>query len=95
MSKPWRFCPSCFALADGASVVRHCPTCSRRGVNARLVVLPLNEDTAQAALRIGGRVALETLIVGLVAGDEAAQAYEPEVRWEMYVAGQIQIKRPG
>jgi hypothetical protein len=75
----WRYCPSCYRLADQASVVKLCPVCSRRGLpNCRLQALPLDPDAAQAAIRIGGAKALEQMIVGLVAGEDAAQGYEAD-----------------
>lgn len=78
MSKVWRYCPACYRLADQASLLKRCPFCVGNPKNL-LQVLPLDHEAAQAAIRIGGTKALEEMIVGLVAGEDAVQAYDSEV----------------
>lgn len=72
----WRYCPACYRLADANSVLKRCPFCVGNPKNI-LQVLPLDEKAAQAAIVVGGRQALEAMIVALVAGDDAGQAYRP------------------
>ena len=76
-SKFWRYCPTCYKLADHASLLKRCPYCVGNP-NGLLKVLPLDHEAAQAAIRIGGTKALEEMIVGLVAGEDAAQAYDAD-----------------
>lgn len=96
MAKLWRYCPSCYRLADSASLLKRCPYCVGRPNNL-LTTLPLDNEAAQAAIRIGGTKALEEMIVGLVAGEDAVQAYDSEAEelvWEMTMYPQVQIARP-
>ncbi len=96
-AKLWRYCPSCYRLADNVSLCKVCPLCSRQGQpNCTLKVLPLDHQAAEAAIKIGGRKALEEMIVGLVAGEDAQQAYEalPDLAWEMVMYPQVSVKRP-
>ncbi len=76
-NKFWRYCPACYRLADSASLLKRCPYCVGHPNNL-LTVLPLDHEAAQAAIRIGGARALEEMIIGLVAGDDAVQAYDSE-----------------
>lgn len=69
----WCYCPRCYKLADKASLLRSCPFGPCLG--AKLVVLPLDPEAAQAALKLGGAKALREMIVALVAGEEAVEAY--------------------
>lgn len=94
-AKLWRYCPNCYRLADHHSLLKRCPFCVG-APNSALRVLPLDNEAAQAAIRIGGRKALEEMIVGLVAGDEAVEAYESEadLAWELRTYSQLQTRRP-
>lgn len=71
MPQVWRYCPNCYALADSNSLLKRCARCPTSPNNV-LVVLPLDPDAAQAALRIGGVPALVTMIVAVVAGPDVA-----------------------